>query len=91
MEKMKISDTLTKQDLIEKIKYLYETDVGDFKRKAALYMNRFIENQKQTELKEKLNDLKHEILYKELSQSNQMRNIDELRFSLIEELQKLSL
>ena len=87
---MEISDTLKKQDLIEKIKYLYETDVGDFKRKVTLYMNRFVEDQKQADLKEKLNDLKHKILYKELTQSNQIQDIDKLRFSLIEELQKLS-
>ena len=82
-------ETLTKQDLIEKIKYVYETDVGDFKRKTALYINRFIEEQESETLKKQLNDLKHDILYKEISQTEQMKNIDELRFLLIEELQKL--
>ncbi|MCZ0931532.1 MAG: hypothetical protein OXJ52_00025 [Oligoflexia bacterium] len=84
-----MSGALTKQDLIEKIKYLYETDVGDFKRKAVLYLNRFIENQDISDLKNKLNDLKHEILYQEMSHSDPMKNIDELRFLLIEKLQKL--
>ena len=84
-----MSNTFTKQDLIEQIKYLYETDVGDFKRKSALYLNRFIENQELSDLKNQLNDLKQEILYQELSHSNSMKNIDELRFLLIEKLQKL--
>ena len=84
-----MSSVLTKQDLIEQIKYLYETDTGDFKRKSALYLNRFIEEQKSEDLKKKLNDLKHEILYKEMSDGSQMENIDELRFLLIEKLQEL--
>ena len=84
-----MSDFLTKQDLIEQIKYLHETDVGDFKRKAVLYLNRFIEGQELSDIKKLLNDLKHEILYKEMSQGDQMKNIDELRFLLIEKLQRL--
>ena len=84
-----MTENLTKQELIEKIKYLYETDVGDFKRKVALYLNRFIESQESTGLKKQLDDLKHEILYQELSHKNQLQNIDELRFLLIEKLQKL--
>ena len=84
-----MSEILTKQNLIDQIKYLYETDVGDFKRKTALYLNRFIENQDASDLREKLQDLKHEILYQKMSPGGQMKNIDELRFLLIEKLQKL--
>ena len=84
-----MTDFLTKQELIEKIKHLYETDVGDFKRKTTLYLNRFIESQEGSDLKKKLDDLKHEILYQEMPHSNQMKNIDEMRFLLIEKLQKL--
>ena len=80
----------TKQELIEKIKHLYETDVGDFKRKAVLYLNRFIEEQETSDLKKQLNKLKHEILYKEVSQATPIKNIEELRILLIEKLQKLS-
>ena len=87
---LKMSEILTKQDLIEKIKYLYETNVGDFKRKVTLYLNRFIEEQESKSFKKKLNDLKHNILYKEVSQNDPIKNIDELRFLLIEKLQKLS-
>lgn len=79
----------TKQDLIEKIKHLYETDVGDFKRKAVLYLNRFIEEQETSDLKNKLNSLKHKILYQEMSHSSPMQNIDEMRFDLIEKLKKI--
>ncbi|MCY4321029.1 MAG: hypothetical protein OXC37_01285 [Bdellovibrionaceae bacterium] len=84
-----MSNSLTKQDLIEQIKYLYETDIGDFKRKTTLYLNRFIEDQESSDLKNKLNDLKHTVLYQEISNENQVENIDKLRFQLIEELQKL--
>ena len=84
-----MTETLTKKDLIEKIQYLYETDIGDFKRKSALYLNRFIENQQSTDLKKKLNDLKHEALYQEMSHNTQMQNIDEIRFFLIEKLKKI--
>ena len=85
-----MSEVLTKQDLIEKIKYLYETNEGDFRRKTTLYLNRFIEEQESESLKKQLNDLKHNILYKEVSQNDSIKNIDELRFLLIETLQKLS-
>ena len=84
-----MSEVLTKQELIENIKYLYETDVGDFKRKSTLYLNRFIESQESDDLKKRLNDLKHEILYQEISHNNQMQNIDEMRFTLIEKLKKI--
>ena len=80
----------TKQDLIEKIKHLYETDVGDFKRKAVLYLNRFIEEQETSDLKKQLNKLKHDIFYKEVSQTTPIKNIEELRILLIEKLQKIS-
>ena len=81
---------LTKEKLIERIQYVYETDVGDFKRKAALYLNRFSQGQKDVNLKKKIQDLKNCMLYKEeLSSENQMENVDNLRNILLERLKQL--
>lgn len=80
---------LTKEKLIEQIQYLYETDIGDFKRKTALYLNRFAQNQTDQSLKGKIQELKDFILYSEVSSKNQMEDVDHLRFNLLEELKKL--
>lgn len=84
-----MSDNSSKEQLIEKIQYVYETDVGDFKRKTALYLNRFAESQKDQDLKKKIQDLKDSILYKELSSENEMENVDHLRVALLEQLKQL--
>ena len=80
---------LTKEKLIEQIQSVYETDVGDFKRKAALYLNRFAQNQKDQELKKKIQNLKDVILCKEVHSENQMESIDHLRFDLLDQLKSL--
>ena len=80
---------LTKEKLIEQIQYVYETDIGDFKRKVALYLNRFAQNQKDQDLKKEIHDLKDSILYMEVSSKNQMEDIDYLRFDLLEKLKSL--
>ena len=79
---------LTKEKLMEQIQYVYETDVGDFKRKTALYLNRFAQGQKDRDLKKKIYSLKNFVLYKEI-QGDQMEDIDQLRFELLEQLKKL--
>ena len=78
-----------KDQLIEQIQYVYETDVGDFKRKASLYLNRFIGSQTDPGLKKKVQNLRNFVLYKELSSEDEMENIDQLRFELIEQLKQL--
>ena len=80
---------LTKEKLIEQIQYVYETDIGDFKRKVVLYLNRFIEKQEDQDLKKKIQDLKYSTVCQELSSKDQMENIDNLRFTLLEQLKKL--
>lgn len=80
---------LQKQNLIEKIQYVYETDVGDFKRKATLYLNRFIDQQKEIKLRQKVQNLRNTILYTESSSKNEMENVESLRLFLIEELKKM--
>ena len=80
---------LTKEKLIEQIQYVYETDMGDFKRKVILYLNRFVQNQNNQDLKKKIQDLKNFILYREISSKNQTEDIDNLRFDLLEKLKSL--
>lgn len=80
---------LQKQNLIEKIQCVYETDVGDFKRKATLYLNRFIDQQKEIKLRQKVQNLRNTILYTESSSKNEMENVESLRLFLIEELKKM--
>ena len=80
---------LTKEKLIDLIQYVYETDIGDFKRKAALYLNRFAQGQEDQSLKRKVQNLKDTVLYREVPSKNQMEDIDNLRFDLLEQLKKL--
>ncbi len=80
---------LTKEKLIEQIQYVYETDIGDFKRKSALYLNRFAQSQTDQSLKNQIQDLKNSVLYSEVSSKNQMEDIDHLRFNLLDKLKKL--
>lgn len=86
---MSIKNHFSKEKLIEKIQHVYETDVGDFKRKTTLYLNQFTENQTDPSLKNKIQQIKTSTLYKELSLSDEMENIDHLRFALLEQLKNL--
>ena len=79
----------TKEKLIEQIQYVYETDIGDFKRKTTLYLNRFAQEQKEKEVKNKVQALKNFVLYREIPSNNQMEDIDSLRFELLEKLKNL--
>ena len=79
----------TKEKLIDQIQYVYETDVGDFKRKAGLYLNRFAESQTDPDLKREIQNLKDRVLFKELEGENEMERLDFLRSFLLEELKKL--
>ena len=78
-----------KEKIIDQIQNVYETDVGDFKRKAALYLNRFAQSQTDQSLKNKIQNLKSSILYQEVSTKDHIEDIDYLRFALLEELKKL--
>lgn len=80
---------LTKKELMDQIQYVYETDIGDFKRKAALYLNRFAQGQKDQDLKKKVQNLKDTMLYATVPSENQMEDIDNLRLELLEQLKKL--
>ena len=78
----------TKENLLKQIEDLYETNTGDFKRKVGLYLNRFIQTQTDPHLKQKIQILKDDILYKELDNEDEMANIDQLRWELLEKLNK---
>ena len=80
---------LTKEELIERIQSIYETDIGDFKRRVALYLNRFSQNQNKKELKKQIQEIKNFSLYIEVSSENQMKDIDKLRIALLEKLENL--
>ena len=79
---------IKEKELIETIKYVYETDTGDFKRKVCLYLNRFIESQSSIEKKKWLESLKKEILYKNLEYEDQLKNIEALRHLVLDKLEK---
>jgi len=79
---------MTEKQLIENIKYVYETDTGDFKRKVCLYLNRFIDEENSPEKKKWAESLKKEILYKKLEDENQEKNIQTLRHLVLEKLEK---
>lgn len=81
--------TLTKSQLIDLIKKLYETDVGDFKRKVSSYLNRFSQEQTQESLKLQIQDIKNDIIYREVSLTPDIENIDFLKKDLIDKLQCL--
>ena len=80
----------SKEGLIRKIQSLYETDFGDFKRKAILYCNNFSQSPAGQALKSRLRDLKQLILIEEIDPSKEpIENIDRLRQSLIHRLEKM--
>lgn len=70
------------KDFNEKIKSLYETDIGDFKRKALLYLNRLEETlQSQDE-----DNLCLPVLFESLKEAiicNNTRDIEILRLEII--------
>ena len=80
--------SITEKELIDTIKYVYETDIGDFKRKVGLYLNRFIECQTSVEKKKWLETLKKEILYKNLENKDPSKDIETLRHIVLDKLEK---
>ena len=89
VKKLSYFTTMTKQQLTEQILNLYETNVGDFKRKSALYLNRFYQAQSEPDLKQNIQDLKNSVIYKALESENEMENIEQLRLNLLTALKKL--
>ena len=81
-------EPITEKELIDTIKYVYETDIGDFKRKVSLYLNRFIEGQTSFEKKKWLETLKKEILYKNLENKDSSKDIETLRHLVLDKLEK---
>ncbi len=79
----------TKEKLIEQIRCVYETDIGDFKRKAALYLNRWAQSQKDQKIKKKIQNLRDIALYAEIASKHEMDNIDRLRLELLDRLKNL--
>jgi len=82
-------NSFKKEKLMEKIQCLYETDVGDFKRKVGLYLNRFLDDQQDSSIKSKVEAIKDFILYQETTSDNEMENVDNLRLALLERLKTL--
>ena len=66
------------QDFNEKVKNLYETDIGDFKRKVLLYLNRF---QEQVPDSGETDSYFHEI--KEMLLCNDTTDIELLRLRIM--------
>ena len=66
------------QDFNEKVKNLYETDIGDFKRKVLLYLNRF---QEQVQSSEETDSYFYEI--KEMLLCNDTTDIELLRLQIL--------
>ena len=81
-------ESLTKEQLIDRIQSLYETNTGDFRRKVSLYLNRFAESQIEPKTKKYIQSLKNKVLYKELPSDSEMENIESLRFELLNQLKK---
>ena len=79
----------TKKELVETIKSLYETDVGDFKRKLLLYLNRFAEGPCSEEQKSRIQEIKNFAINMEANFKGEMENIDKIRFALLEQLKDL--
>lgn len=80
---------MSKKELTDQIQHIHETDAGDFKRKAGLYLNRFAKAQADQRLKRAAQSLRDNILYKELTGADEAEDIDHLRFAILEELKKL--
>ena len=68
------------------IKSLHETDPGDFKRKAVLYLGRFADVQEWMPDVKKAEALKQDVLCKEFSSPDKTENVENLRAFILERL-----
>ena len=75
------------EDLKTTIHSLYETDMGDFKRKVVTYLNRYLEEAASNQAKMKIKDIKKFVVCYTTPEKDVIKEIDELRFSVLEKLQ----
>ena len=84
MEKSRQNSWLdSRQNFSKKVQELYETDIGDFKRKILTYLNRLGDEQKDPSLKASLHQLKESLI------CNNTRNIEELRSQVSDRISQI--
>ena len=73
-----------RQEFYDKVKNLYETDIGDFKRKIILYLNRFQEQTQKQEERHPLDFSFHKI--RDIVMCNNTTDIELLRLQVMKEI-----
>ncbi|MGI9549460.1 MAG: hypothetical protein ACR2M7_05775 [Bdellovibrionales bacterium] len=76
-------------NLKDQIKSLYETDMGDFKRKVVTYLNNFLEENKETSFQMKIKDIKNRVICYITPEKNPIEEIDLLRREILDTLENL--
>lgn len=75
------------KDFKEMLSSFYATDVGDFKRKAVTAINRYLEVEQDTQLKNQLNQIKDFVVcYNNLTSQNEL---DDFRLALLDKISQL--
>lgn len=78
---------MNKSDVKEKIQSLYETDIGDFKRKVVTYLNRYLEGNISNQDRILFKTIKQFVVCYITPEKNIMLEIDDLRFSILKKLE----
>ncbi len=74
-------------DLKETINSVYETDMGDFKRRVITYLNIFLEEEKESSFKLKVKEIKKFIICYITPEESPMEEIDTLRQAILKKLE----
>ena len=75
----------SRQSFRKKVQELYETDIGDFKRKVLSYLNRLEDELSDPSLKNSFRSLKESLI------CNNTRNIEELRSQALNDISQILL
>ena len=73
-------------NLRETINSVYETDMGDFKRRVITYLNVFLEQEREASVKLKIKEIKKFVVCYITPEINPAEEIDTLRLSILNKL-----
>lgn len=74
------------EDLKKNIDSIYETDMGDFKRRSVTYLNRYLETLNSDTEKMKIKQIKKFVVCYITPEQDIIKEIDELRHVILQKL-----
>ncbi len=76
-------------DLKETINSVYETDMGDFKRRVITYLNLFLEQETEISIKLKVKEIKKFVVCYVTPEVDPIEEIDTLRRTILKKLENI--